>query len=321
MRPLLRTSVAATLAVSSSFLPAFGAVTPAADSSAVVATPLARLLRVRPVPIADPDLRGLVEAERAFAALSGSKGVRTAFLANLARDAIVFRPSPVPAVDWFRDRPSPQGTLVWEPDFAAVSVGGDLGYTSGPWEFRETGATPESGTHGHFVTVWRREGGTWKIVIDGGVRHEPGGEVALEFGARASRAPVLIAEAKEVLRRAESELLRAARSATWADVFTRSAAADIRLYRSGSAPIVGLAAGRAALAAHPGSMRWELGGAEASRVGDLGCTWGTAQLHPDGAPGDSVEASAFVRIWRARTHSGYEIVLDLESPIPPPRRP
>ena len=41
------------------------------------------------------DLRSLVEAERAFSRLSAEKGIRTAFLANLAPDSIVFRPLPV----------------------------------------------------------------------------------------------------------------------------------------------------------------------------------------------------------------------------------
>jgi hypothetical protein len=47
--------------------------------------------------VAAADLKSLIEAERAFARLSVEKGIKGAFLANLAPDSIVFRrrcPSP-----------------------------------------------------------------------------------------------------------------------------------------------------------------------------------------------------------------------------------
>ncbi len=68
----------------------------------------------------------VIAAERAFASMSTEKGIKPAFLANLATDAIVFRPGPVPAQDWYRDHPAAAGTLEWAPDLAAIAVTGDL---------------------------------------------------------------------------------------------------------------------------------------------------------------------------------------------------
>lgn len=62
-----------------------------------------------PAPAAAADLRSLVEAERAFSRLSAEKGIRTAFLANLAPDAIVFRPMPVPGRKAYEESPEIAG--------------------------------------------------------------------------------------------------------------------------------------------------------------------------------------------------------------------
>src|SRR5438445_12643638 len=85
------------------------------------------------------ELAMLVESERDFAKTSVAKGTREAFLAYLADDAILFRPHPVPGKKWMQDHPAPPGLLTWEPIFADISRSGDLGYTTGPWEFRKNG--------------------------------------------------------------------------------------------------------------------------------------------------------------------------------------
>jgi ketosteroid isomerase-like protein len=87
-------------------------------------------------PRAEADRASLVEAERAFARAADEKGVREAFLAFLADDAILFRPAPVPGKEWMRSHPAPPIRLAWRPSFAEVSGAGDLGYTLGPYEAR-----------------------------------------------------------------------------------------------------------------------------------------------------------------------------------------
>src|SRR5262245_51009985 len=87
-------------------------------------------------PAAGADLDSLVAAERAFARASKDKGIREAFLEYLADDSIVFRPRAVSGRKWYQDRPESGGHLSWEPAFAEISRGGDLGYTTGPWSFR-----------------------------------------------------------------------------------------------------------------------------------------------------------------------------------------
>src|SRR5882762_3154427 len=100
---------------------------------------------------ASTGLDSLAAAEKGFAATSGEKGMKTAFLANLADDGIVFRPGPVNGQQWWRARPESKDELRWGPSYAELSGAGDLGFTTGPWEFRSPGEK-EPQAYGQFVS-------------------------------------------------------------------------------------------------------------------------------------------------------------------------
>src|SRR5438128_4856754 len=83
--------------------------------------------------------RALVEMEHAFTKAAATKGTRDAFLEFLADDGILFQPGPVNGKKLWSERQPRKGLLSWEPVLADVSRAGDLGYTTGPWEFRPNG--------------------------------------------------------------------------------------------------------------------------------------------------------------------------------------
>jgi ketosteroid isomerase-like protein len=118
------------------------------------------------------NLETLVAAERAFAAASVERGMKQAFLENLAPDAIVFAPHPLNGHKRWAARPASKATLTWAPAYAEASASGDLGLSLGPWELRPPDANDDAVIHGTFVTVWKREGdGPWRVAIDHGVSH------------------------------------------------------------------------------------------------------------------------------------------------------
>src|SRR5437016_5518234 len=86
------------------------------------------------------DLKSMVETERAFSRTSEEKGIRESFAEFIADDGILFRPTAVLGKKWMQEHPLPASTtrslLSWQPIFAAVSRAGDLGYTTGPWQFK-----------------------------------------------------------------------------------------------------------------------------------------------------------------------------------------
>jgi len=121
-----------------------------------------------------PALQAMVDTERAFAKMSEDQGTRPAFVAFIADDGILFRPRAVKGKQWFAEHPAPQSDkrplLSWYPAVAGMARAGDLGYTTGPWEFKPDIHDDKSVAWGHFLTVWKRQpDGSWKFAIDLGI--------------------------------------------------------------------------------------------------------------------------------------------------------
>ena len=136
------------------------------------------------IPQDRPEMRSLVEAERAFAAASVEKGAREAFTANFADDGIAFQPHPVVYKEAMKNRPLPANpkafTLDWKPVFGDVSESGDLGYTTGPYSLVDnSGKQPTR--YGFYFSVWKKVSGQWQVAVDIGIRTPTNYEGALDF--------------------------------------------------------------------------------------------------------------------------------------------
>jgi ketosteroid isomerase-like protein len=118
-------------------------------------------------------VRAIVEQERAFSAASVAKSTRDAFMEFLADDSLLFRPGPVPGKMFVRNRPAPPGKLVWAPAFADAASSEDIGYTTGPYEFRKAEMTETPTSWGHYLSIWRKQrDGSWKVEVELGISHE-----------------------------------------------------------------------------------------------------------------------------------------------------
>jgi ketosteroid isomerase-like protein len=60
--------------------------------------------------------------------------------------------------------------LTWTPVDAGISLSGDLGYTSGTYEFRSKDKDGKpTVTHGKYTSIWKKQpDGNWKVVLDMG---------------------------------------------------------------------------------------------------------------------------------------------------------
>lgn len=111
--------------------------------------------------------QSLAAAERAFAADAQTRTVNEAFLAALADDGVLLRPGPVNGHAFLAEHPiAATLRLWWSPTYAETSADGTLGFTTGPYEAGLRGQKP-TGT-GHFMSVWQRQDGRWRLVFDGG---------------------------------------------------------------------------------------------------------------------------------------------------------
>ena len=136
------------------------------------------LLTVLALAIATPALAApaddILAADKAFSALSVAKGSNAAFLAYIAEDARIFGTGEEPpilgkdaAVKSFAasgNGDPKANVLSWVPDHVEASKDGTLGYSDGHWLF----AGSKIRLTGHYVTMWRKEGGAWKVIADMG---------------------------------------------------------------------------------------------------------------------------------------------------------
>ena len=119
----------------------------------------------------------IIATDKAFSELSVAKGSNAAFLAYMADDTRIFGTGNEPPIyskaeAEKRFKTSGNGdpklnVLSWVPDHAEVSGDGTLGYSDGHWLFE--GGDGKGGRlklTGHYVTVWRKTGGSWKFISD-----------------------------------------------------------------------------------------------------------------------------------------------------------
>lgn len=113
----------------------------------------------------------LIDAENEFAATSMEVGPQKAFLTFLADEGVLFRPKPVNGKAYTAENPFP-GQLFWRPRWGGIATSGDLGWTTGPWEYTAQAEGKTQHAYGHYLSVWRKNRkGKWEVVIDGGNRH------------------------------------------------------------------------------------------------------------------------------------------------------
>ncbi len=121
-------------------------------------SPQTRAERNRPL-AANPS--AIIAAELAFNRLAQDKGMVAAFRETAHKEAVMFVPQRVRALDWLRTGTLGSG-ISWVPHAVYASCDGSAGATTGAW-------TGPNGRFGFFTTVWlRTRDGSFKRVLDHG---------------------------------------------------------------------------------------------------------------------------------------------------------
>jgi len=256
----------------------------------------------------------IAAAERSFAAMARAQGLGPAFTFWSAEDAVIFTPGPASAKATYA---APgyrlDGHLDWWPAYVGIARSGDLGFSTGPFDYERGKA------HGWYFSVWRREaGGNWRWLLDHGTPTDSAsaqGPEAPVATAPAGRASPRAAGAWPEVRAAEAKLAAAlsadARSALPAAIWD-----DGRIMRPGPQPAIGRTAFTAAAFAGPATIAAAPIGGGVSKAGDLAWTYGKASW-PEA--GKSVEGH-YVRIWQRR-RAGWKLLVDEMTPMQPRRPP
>ncbi|HRI20005.1 MAG TPA: hypothetical protein PLA68_03600 [Panacibacter sp.] len=116
---------------------------------------------------------GLIASEKNFAKTSKEQSTKKAFLAFVDSNCVGF--SGGEQVNVFKEwmnRKEDGSKLTWAPGFVIISSSGEMGVTTGPWEYREKSLNDTAVAQGHFTTVWKKnKQGRWKAVFDMGISY------------------------------------------------------------------------------------------------------------------------------------------------------
>jgi ketosteroid isomerase-like protein len=275
-------------------------------------------------PVTKSALHSMVDTERAFAKASEEKGTRDSFLMFIAEDGILFRPTAVMGKKWLQEHPVPlsekRPLLAWQPIFADMAAAGDMGYTFGPWEFKQDIKDQKPVAFGHFATVWKKQkDGTWKFAIDLGISHPQSATPSISWeppppAAKAiPLAPrVSVTLSREALITRDREFSKESANHGSLAAFTKYAADDVRLFRNDHLPFVGKSAIAEALRVKEGVLTWQPLFADASSSGDLGYTHGTYKVKTDRV---LTAKGNYMRFWK-KLDGVWKVVLDVADPLP-----
>jgi ketosteroid isomerase-like protein len=271
-----------------------------------------------------PDLQAVVETERAFAHTAPEKGMRDSFLAFIADDGILFRPTAVNGKQFLEKQQPRAGLLTWYPAYADISGAGDMGMTTGPWEFRQKSPDEQPVAFGTFMTVWRKQAdGSWKFAIDFGISHDqpnPAAQWQLPANFNRSRIEAKADVAKEQagLLALEQKFSKAAQSQGFAKAFINYAADDVRILRQGMLPIAGFKEASSALALKTGTrpVTWQPIKSEVASSGDMGFTYGSYEMLGAGKD-DAKEDGNYVRVWK-KLGGKWRVIMDVMVELPKP---
>ncbi len=109
----------------------------------------------------------VVAAEQAFAQYAITHSTRQAFLQYLDSQGVVFNRGAIKnGIEQWTTIPESPMKLLWQPAFAATSASGDMGFTTGPYELRQTMEDTAIGA-GQYTTIWvKNKAGEWKFLAD-----------------------------------------------------------------------------------------------------------------------------------------------------------
>ncbi|HAV64409.1 MAG TPA: hypothetical protein DCY13_18830 [Verrucomicrobiales bacterium] len=255
----------------------------------------------------------LVALEREFAAAVAAEGMSPAFARFLGEDGHIFRPEPTLGRAFHLTNSVP-GRLEWVPEIAVMSAAGDLGFTTGPWQyFADAKGTNASGA-GHYLSVWQRnENAGWKVAADIGVSHPP---VPLE-GLKPSLTQLPVLSGAKLNEDGSLKEKLEARLRDLAAGIDRPWAENARLYRNGRMPYVGAAAIRAGLASEGTLTRTRVDRLIMSECGTIACVHGVGKVAFEVVASRLASADAsFLQVWIRADDGGWKLKAEVALQLP-----
>jgi ketosteroid isomerase-like protein len=258
---------------------------------------------------ADAALQEMINAERAFASESVQKNTREAFISFMAGDGIILRKGKIinAKQNWSAQQ-ADSSELHWYPDVADMSAAGDMGYTSGPWQYKLKRGDQQPVAFGHFNTVWKKQAdGSWKVVVDLGISHARPAQQANENHVALPTFKSVPVNGKSI-DALKTSMLDAEKAfimlqASTNNRYKKFMMPDMRVYRNRHFPYVSADSVNNFVAKSISEPTFELVGGDIASSGDLGYTYGNTL--------QGTTAGNYLRVWKRNSDGYWRIVLDV----------
>ena len=268
--------------------------------------------------IKNPNLNALIATEYAFVSAAAEIGTRDAFLKFVANDGIIFRPNAVNGKTFLSNAPKRPGLLSWYPTYAGISRDGDMGFTTGPADFKKD-KDSSAIWFGNFSTVWQRQSnGEFKFVIDiGNSNNKPTKQYiplkyeAANINSSALRRGMKRIKANELLNN-DKELTVIISKIGVASTYMKFINENSRLLRDKLYPIVGTSAITDYFTGNDGAYTFHPTGGKISSSKDLGFTYGELKI----SGSDEIKNGVYnyMHIWK-KEGKRWVIIIDVTNKL------
>ncbi len=266
------------------------------------------------------DLQAMVEAERTFSATAVKEGFRDSFIKFFADDGIGFGPGPERTKEELLKTPpstAPRTVIFkWQPFFCDISLGGDMGYTTGPVVYEDvSGKRPTR--HVVYFSVWQKQtDGSWKVAIDMGVG-TPAAIAPLDTNFTTAKNPDGISQSKaKRLNNGNFDSLDASFSAEieksgLVNAYNFWLSEEFRVHRQGVMPIVAKDTLKKYLGGKTEKISFKQMGGKVSNFKDLAFTYGSFHFNGNDSPD-----GYYTHVWRRNKAGNWKLVLDVSNDLP-----
>ncbi|MBD0295959.1 MAG: hypothetical protein ICV84_12280 [Flavisolibacter sp.] len=250
---------------------------------------------------AQRNIRGLIKAEKSFAAYAVAHGTKAAFLHYLDSAGIIFQQGNfVNGIEAWQLRAPTKGVLNWQPQYAEIAASHDFGYTTGPWTFQPNGPQDTVAARGQYITIWHvNKERQWKVLIDLGISNTSVNPV---HEVKRIKAIKWLQPTKDttILMNTEMVFLIVI-DENVATAYHQFLSATSILNRNGHLPALTQHDQERLIKSTP-ELSYTVLGSAIARSGDLGYVYGTTMFKN--------KQDGYLRIWR-REKEGWKIALEV----------
>lgn len=264
--------------------------------------------------------------DAAFAERSRTLGMNQAFLDAFGEGAVLFRRGPVDArllYEQVSPKDRPHSTLESKANYIDFSRAGDLGLTSGPYRYSIGSGEQLRRSYGHFVTIWRKFDGEWRMVADMVVRVpgvlsldvEPDIRDTDQLLAETALASEAINNTLESLIEADTRLIASINFSGGRRAVARFGVDHQRIFVPGMAPGIGNESASIVYGTYMDEqMELSLLGSEPAGAflagsGESGYTYGTMNVEEAGFD------TNYLRYWHYTTTGEWKVAVEVLSPF------